>query len=249
MLRRAWRKIYWQLIHPVRRAIDMRRASAGDREKLHAVRLVEPYTMVGFERLMNAWDLVKQAEARKLDGDIVECGVFKGGSAAVMMMASRPPRRVWLFDSFEGLPEPTPEDGAMARHYASDRSSGALAPIDQCVGPLEMVEELFFQKLGTERSRVEIRKGWFQDTLPRAANELGPIAVLRLDGDWYESTRVCLEHLHDHVVPGGYVIIDDYGYWEGCRRAVDEFLANRGLNVKLVPVDDSGVWYEVPMLN
>ncbi|HUP59862.1 MAG TPA: TylF/MycF/NovP-related O-methyltransferase [Thermoanaerobaculia bacterium] len=94
--------------------------------------------------------------------------------------------------------------------------------------------------------RVEIRKGWFQDTLPSAKHEIGSIAVLRLDGDWYESTRVCLDNLYDLVAPGGYVIIDDYNYWEGCKRAVDEFLAARGLGVALVAVGDSAVWWEVP---
>ena len=73
--------------------------------------------------------------------------------------------------------------------------------------------------------------------------------MLRLDGDWYESTRVCLEHLHDLVVPGGFVIIDDYGYWEGCRRAVDEFLASRrpDFKVTVIPVDACAVWWQAPV--
>jgi O-methyltransferase len=228
------------------RALQIRRAAAGDRQKLHAVQLVQPYTMVGFERLMNAYDMVKRAEAKRLPGAIVECGVYKGGSAAVMTMAASPQRKVWLFDSFEGLPEPTPEDGAMAVEYAGHRAGGALEPIGQCVGPLDVVKELFFRKLALDPARVAIRQGWFQDTLPAARHEIGPIAVLRLDGDWYDSTRVCLENLYDLVIPGGFVLIDDYGYWEGCRRAVDEFIAARRLAVQLIPVDDSGVWFEVP---
>jgi hypothetical protein len=94
--------------------------------------------------------------------------------------------------------------------------------------------------------RIHIRQGWFQETLPVAKHEIGPIAVLRLDGDWYDSTKVCLENLYDLVTVGGFVLIDDYGYWEGCRRAVDEFLASRKLEVALNAVDDSGVWFEVP---
>jgi hypothetical protein len=223
----------------------MRRLAGGDRRKLRLTRLVEPYTMVGYRRLMNAYDLVLEAERRGLRGAVVECGVFKGGSAAVMAMAD-PRRRIWLFDSFEGLPEPSAEDGAAALAYAGDRGGGALQPINRCVGPLDVVKELFFERLEIEPERVEIRQGWFQDTLPAAAREVGPIAVLRLDGDWYESTRVCLEQLYDLVVPGGFVIIDDYGYWEGCRRAVDEFLAGRDLAVRLAQVDDSAVWWEVP---
>jgi O-methyltransferase len=245
-LKRLWRAVYWNLLYPLHRALQVRRAAAGDEKKLAAVKLVEPYTMVGFARLLNAYDLVKRAEEKRLPGAIVECGVFKGGSAAMMTMAASPDRKVWLFDSFEGLPEPTAEDGAMAVEYAGDRASGALEPIGQCVGPLDVVKELFFEKLGVAPSRVEIRQGWFQETLPTARNEVGAIAVLRLDGDWYDSTKVCLDNLYDLVIRGGFVIIDDYGYWEGCRRAVDEFLAARGLQVTLHVVDDSGVWFEVP---
>lgn len=242
-MKRIWRAVYWNLVYPMHRKLLVRRAAAGDREKLRAVELVQPYTMVGFERLMNAWDVVKRAEARRLPGAIVECGVFKGGSAAVMTMAASRDRHMWLFDSFEGLPEPTAEDGAMAAEYSGDRAGGALDPIGQCVGPLDVVKELFFEKLRVDPSRVHIRQGWFQQTLPAARHEIGPIAVLRLDGDWYDSTKVCLENLYDLVIAGGFVVIDDYGYWEGCRRAVDEFFAARKLEVDLVQVDDSGVWF------
>jgi hypothetical protein len=245
-VKRLWRAVYWNLLYPLHRALQMRRAAAGDAKKLTAVKLVQPYTMVGYERLLNAYDLVCRAEEKRLAGAIVECGVFKGGSAAMMTMAASPERKVWLFDSFEGLPEPTAEDGAMAVEYAGDRASGALEPIGQCVGPLDVVKELFFEKLGVAPSRIEIRQGWFQETLPTARHEVGTFAVLRLDGDWYDSTNVCLDNLYDLVISGGFVIIDDYGYWEGCRRAVDEFLAARGLHVTLNVVDDSGVWFEVP---
>ena len=249
-MKRLWRALYWNVLHPAHRAWNMRRAARGDPRKLHAVKRVQSYTMVGFERLMNAYDIVRRAEGKGLAGAIVECGVFKGGSAAVMTLAASPQRRIWLFDSYAGLPEPTAEDGQKSVEYSGHRvredDRGALEPIGECVGPLDVVKELFFEKLAVDPSRVMIRQGWFQDTLPHSRYEIGTIAVLRLDGDWYDSTKVCLENLYDLVVPGGFVIIDDYGYWEGCRRAVDEFLAARGLNVTLVTVDDSGVWFEVP---
>jgi len=244
-LKRLWRAVYWNLLYPLHRAMQVRRAAAGDAKKLRALKLVEPYTMVGLPRLLNAYELVERAEAKGLHGAIVECGVFKGGSAAMMTMASSPQRKVWLFDSFEGLPEPTVEDGEKAMDYSGHRVTGALEPIGQCVGPLDVVKELFFDKLQIDAARLEIRQGWFQETLPTAKHEIGPIAVLRLDGDWYDSTKVCLENLYDLVIAGGFVIIDDYGYWEGCRRAVDEFLAARKLSVELHVVDDSGVWFEV----
>jgi len=237
--------LYGSAIHPIGREARFRIATAGDPQKRRTLKLIAPYTMVGLRRLVNAWDLVKRADTAGLPGAIVECGVYKGGSAGVMAAAS-PARTIWLFDSFKGLPEPTAPDGPKARAFAGGRSTGALRPIDQCVGPLDCVHELFFEVLGLERSRVEIRAGWFQETLPRACRDIGPIAVLRLDGDWYESTRVCLEHLHDLVVPGGFVIIDDYGYWEGCRCAVDEFLALRrpDFQVKVIPVDACAVWWQ-----
>jgi hypothetical protein len=246
LVRRAWRAVYWSLLHGPLERIDKRRRARGNPDALRLLPIVEPYTMAGYARLINAYDVVRRAEDAGIPGAIVECGVFKGGAAAMMTMASSPARIVWLFDSFEGLPEPTAEDGAKAVEYAGDRGGGVLQPIDRCVGPLELVEELFFDKLHVGRERVMIRKGWFQDTLPLAKHEIGPIAVLRLDGDWYESTKVCLDNLYDLVAPGGFVIIDDYGYWEGCRRAVDELIAARHLRIELIPIDDSGVWFRVP---
>ena len=94
------------------------------------------------------------------------------------------------------------------------------------------------------RINVIIVKGWFQDTLILNQIRIGPIALLRIDGDWYESTKVCLECLFDNVANGGYVIIDDYGFFPGCRKAVDEFLASRGLKVQFIPVDYSRVYFK-----
>jgi O-methyltransferase len=243
--RQIWRKLYWGAIHPISSAVSFHLSTASEPEKRRVLKLVAPYTMVGRPRLLNAWDLVKRAELAGIEGAVVECGVFKGGTSAVMASAASATRKIWLFDSFEGLPEPKDIDGVKAREYAGGRSMGTLSSIERCVGPLASVHELFFDVLHIDPSRVEIRKGWFQDTVPKARHEIGPIAVLRLDGDWYESTQVCLEHLYDLVVPNGFVIIDDYGYWEGCRRAVDEFVSARELSVDPIPIDDAGVWWQV----
>ena len=88
-----------------------------------------------------------------------------------------------------------------------------------------------------------IHRGWFQETVPHAAREIGPLAVLRLDGDWYESTRVCLEHLFDNVVEGGVIIIDDYGTFSGCRMATDEFFASRGIHAEFETIDGDVVLF------
>ncbi len=213
---------------------------------------VMPYTMVGYKRLSNAYELSGKAEAENVLGAFVEFGVWKGGAAGVMAAAAlrhaqdkqTQPRMTWLFDSFEGLPEPTEKDGAYAAEYALEHTSGRLRSIEKCVGPIEDVEKLFFSVLRIEREHVRIEKGWFQETLPGAKQELSQIAILRIDADWYESTAYVLEELYGQVTPGGWVIVDDYGHWEGCKKAVDEFFERRGINPQLIPIDETGVYFQ-----
>jgi O-methyltransferase len=248
-VRRAYRRFYWSVMAPLSDVWLFRSRTFGYPGAARLFKTVEPYTMVGLPRLLNAFELARCVETSDMRGAIVECGVFKGGCVGLMAKVSADAgakRKVWLFDSFEGLPQPTALDGAMAEEYSDSPTSGELVAIDRCVGLLETVEELLFDKLQLRRENIVIRKGWFQDTLPAAKDEIGEIAILRLDGDWYESTKVCLENLYDRVVAGGFVIIDDYGYWEGCKRATDEFLANRGLSVRLAPIDSSGVFFVKP---
>jgi len=216
-------------------------------EKRRLFLRVKPYTMSSVRRLDNVYQLANAVETAQLPGAFVECGVWNGGCGAVMAYVAKRAnsgRVTWFFDSFEGLPEPVALDGTNAALYARSRTSGELKTIDQCVGSQERVEEVLFDRLRIDRAAVQIRKGWFQNTIPAAANEIGPIAILRLDGDWYESTKVCLENLFDNVVPNGYVIIDDYGFWEGCAKAVDEFLERRGLSVTLEPIDYAGRYFQ-----
>ncbi len=208
---------------------------------------VLPYTMVEYERLANAYEVARKAEKNKIRGAFVECGVWKGGAAALMAHAAKEAksgRKTWLFDSFEGLPEPTKEDGLQARTYASDRDSGRLASIQKCVGPLEDVRRLFFSILKLNAEDIYFGKGWFQDVLSKEKQNVGEIAVLRLDADWYESTKCALENLYDNVVPGGYILVDDYGHWEGCKKAVDEFLSSRNIKANLQKVDYAGVYFQ-----
>ncbi|MEI7782589.1 MAG: TylF/MycF/NovP-related O-methyltransferase, partial [Planctomycetota bacterium] len=128
-------------------------------------------------------------------------------------------------------------------------TAGRLGPLtgfyDAFGGPgtLEENVALLERTIGYDARKIHYHKGWFQVTLPTDASGVGPIAILRLDGDWYASTRICLEHLYDLVVPSGFVIVDDYGTYDGCRRAVDEFIAGRGLDVQLQPVDSDCVYW------
>jgi hypothetical protein len=97
--------------------------------------------------------------------------------------------------------------------------------------------------MGIAENRVVIHSGWFQSTLPNLGSELHSIAVLRLDGDWYESTKICFDYLYDRVSPGGVILLDDYFCWEGCRKATDEFRVARGLKEPIIRIDsDSGYW-------
>lgn len=207
---------------------------------------VRPFTMVPYEGLFNVHELANLIEDKKIPGAFVECGVWKGGCSALMAAVAKKKgggRLTWLFDSFEGLPEPTGMDGVEARKLAKNRISGELRPIGEAVGTLESVEEVF-SKLKIDPQTIKIVKGWFQDSLPNYKDKIGPISLLRLDGDWYESTKTCLENLYDHVVPGGYIIIDDYGHWEGCQKAVDAFLGNRELSVPFIKAGYSVVYFQ-----
>ena len=111
------------------------------------------------------------------------------------------------------------------------------------MGPIEDNRELLFQEIRYPEKKVHFHQGWFEETLPKDAPGIGKIALLRLDGDWYSSTKVCLDHLYSHVSKFGVVVIDDYGHWEGCRKAVDEFLAKLGSPVMLHHVDYTGRYW------
>lgn len=219
----------------------------GNYEKKYKTKLTYellPYTMGGSKALENAFDIVFKAESKKLKGAIVECGVAEGGTSAMMAMTSKnfssEKRIKWLFDSYEGLPEPTDED------YIGNKTGEFIRPLPKgaCLGTIDQVSELMFDKLKFSKVEVFLIKGWFQETLPVMKSKIGKIAVLRLDGDWYESTKVPLENLFDQVVVGGFVIIDDYATCYGSKKALDEFLDTRGLEVFLNEDGRGGVWFE-----
>ncbi len=192
------------------------------------------------------WDQSCQVLQTDIPGSFVECGVWRGGSAAVMASAIRhcgQARDLHLFDSFEGLPEPTERDGTMAKEYSGGRASGTLRSVDQCKAGLEEVQAFLLDRLRLDPSKIHFHVGWFQDTLPRIAPQLGPIALLRLDGDWYESTLLCLEHLYPKVSPGGMIVMDDYWAWEGCRKATDKYREINQIKTPISRIDvDAGYW-------
>ncbi|GEM_PF-1227785 len=206
-------------------------------------KLIRPHTMLSEARLYSLFSLVKRICVENLPGNVVECGVAGGGSTALMALVikrySQQPRWLYAFDSFEGLPAPTTID----KHEGAPAESTGWGT-GTCAGSEEHLRNLCTQ-LGIV-DVVKPIKGYFQDSLPRMRNWVGMIALLHLDGDWYESTQVILQQFYDRIVNGGILQIDDYGYWEGCRRAVHEFETTRSLKFDLKPIDDTGVWCVKP---
>lgn len=201
-----------------------------------AIERVRPFTMLSEPALQELALQVSAVLAYDIAGSIVECGVWRGGAsflaADVLGHAGADDRKVWLFDSFEGLPDAKPVDGGAALAYARRRDDPGY--FDNCRASLEEVSETA-AALGLA-SQVEIVKGWFDETLETSRDRIGPIAILRLDCDWYESTKSALNLLYDQVTPGGLISIDDYFTYEGCALAVHEFLGERGLHHRIEPV-------------
>jgi O-methyltransferase len=193
-------------------------------------------TMVGRRRLHNLRALIEQAIADGIPGDILEAGVWRGGASilarAVLAAYAVTDRRVIVADSFEGLPPPSEEFPA-----DSDATFHTLADL---AVPLDVVRANF-DRFGLLDDQVVFLKGWFRDTMPLV--DAKALAVLRLDGDMYESTFVPLMHLYDRVSPGGWVIVDDYQLMRACRRAVKDFFADRGIRPRLRKIDHIGVYF------
>lgn len=214
-----------------------------DAEFCELFAVVRPYTMLSVERLFSLYTLAKDLCRRDLLGDFVECGVAGGGSsallAAVTARHSKRPRRVYACDTFQGMPVP----GSVDRHAGQSANATGWGT-GTCAAPVDSLIEVC-RKLGVEHL-VEPVRGLFAETLPTVRERIGPVALLHADGDWYDSTRDVLTNLYDQVVEGGRFQIDDYGYWEGCRRAVDDFQVQRGLRFELIPIDGTGVWLEKP---
>jgi O-methyltransferase len=218
---------------------------AGDRAGLfraQAVHKMMPYSLVGASGLEATYDAATELVKNQIPGDFVECGVARGGCAALMATVATqdlPVRKMWLFDSFEGLPAPTRED-----YSQNQESTGKhVRPLvrGSCLGTKEQVEELLFCRFGFARDSISLVPGWFQNTLPVWKQRISKIALLRIDGDWYESTICCLDNLYDSVSPGGAIIIDDYGVCFGCKKAVHEFFSKHNIHPRLIPDNRGGV--------
>lgn len=193
----------------------------------------EAETMIGMKRLDNLHHCIKTVVRDGIEGDLAETGVWRGGATIFMRGALAAygdrARAVWVADSFRGLPKPDP------KRYPADEGD-ELWTIEQLAIPLEEVKANF-ARYGLLDDRVRFLEGFFRDTLPTAPIEV--LAVLRLDGDLYESTMEALQALYDRVSPGGFVIVDDYSL-ETCKAAVDDFRARREIVTPLERIDWTG---------
>lgn len=203
---------------------------------------VVAHSMIGRQRIANLRMVCSDVIAKRVPGDFIETGVWRGGACILMRGVLKAfgdtKRTVWVADSFEGLPKPNPE------LYAADAGDKHHTLTFLAVS-LEQVQDNF-RRYGLLDDQVRFLKGWFRDTLPSAP--ISKLAVLRLDGDMYESTMDGLVNLYHKVSPGGYVIIDDYNAVKGCRRAVKDFLTRLGPAGAVIKqeIDGTGVFWQIP---
>ena len=222
-----------------------RSKSPNDLDKFNAnvFEQVSQFTMTSAERINALVDAVQYVSRRGVEGAFVECGVWKGGSAmaaALTFKALTDFREFFLYDTYEGMSAPTDLDVSIQGNAASERFNELK--IDEnssawCASPLDEVK-LNFSSTGYPIDLAKFIKGKVEDTIPQ--NMPQKISVLRLDTDWYESTKHELEYLFPLLSKGGVVIIDDYGHWQGAKQAVDEYLASNNITLLLNRVDYTG---------
>jgi O-methyltransferase len=209
-------------------------------DEVDIIREVRPWTRTSAERIYALIQAVRYVKTNAIKGAIVECGVWKGGSMAAvartLLQVQGAERDLYLFDTFQGMTEPSSEDIDYSGNQASDLLQEK--PSFKCSGaPLEFVKKVLYAT-GYPKERIHFIRGRVEETVPSSAPD--SISLLRLDTDWYESTRHELVHLFPRISTGGVIIIDDYGHWRGCRKACDEYFAQNGIPILLNRTDYTG---------
>lgn len=194
----------------------------------------QDFSMIPVETYIGNLKLSEQF--KHVHGCLVECGVWRGGMIAGVIELLGNDRKCFLFDSFEGLPNAKEIDGHAANAWQNDKNSPMY--LDNCKAEMSFAEKAM-KMSGSEK--YKLTKGWFSDTLPQFNFE-EKIAILRLDGDWYDSTMDCLTNLFGKVTKGGIIIIDDYYVWDGCSRAIHDYLSKNNLTEKIRQSPD-GICY------
>ncbi|MEC9091500.1 MAG: TylF/MycF/NovP-related O-methyltransferase [Planctomycetota bacterium] len=213
-------------------------------ETLEVVLSVEPYTMTSPERIEALCNAVHHISTSKIGGDIVECGVWRGGSmmaiAHCLQQQEDTHRKLHLYDTFEGMP-PAQEVDRDFTNTSADKLLEVQEKLDpQSIWCYSGIDEVKKNMAATcyPDNLIRLVPGRVEETL--AFDLPDQIALLRLDTDWYESTKVSLEQLYPRLVPGGVLIIDDYGHWQGCRKAVDDYFYKTDQKILLQRIDYTG---------
>jgi len=196
------------------------------------IRTVRAYSMLSYINLFFLQELARRSDALGLLGDFVECGVYRGGSAGVLgyqAMRSHANRMLWLYDAFAGMPAATKMDDDHSR-----------AIVGKFVGS-EAQTHRILRRLDVPESRYKIVRGWFEDTLPKA--DFHRISLLHVDCDFYEPVKLVLETFYPRIEPNGFVVLNDYGSFAGCRAATDEFLARKTLQISPLTQIDQDAYY------
>ncbi|ERT04472.1 glycosyl transferases group 1 family protein [Lyngbya aestuarii BL J] len=205
------------------------------------LKIVRPYTLLSEERLFSLYSLAKQVCLEDIPGNFVECGAYKGGAsaliAAIIKRYTLRPRLLYAFDTFEGMPDPT--DADLHNGIPANQTGFGAGTLD---APIRENLDQVCQLLDV-RDIVKPVQGLFNETLPQYKKEIGDIAFLHADGDWYESTMDIFNNLYENVVFGGNIQVDDYGHWEGCKKAIHEFEKLQEESFNLHQIDYTGVWF------
>lgn len=217
-----------------------------DFEEIHQkiIEKVEPFTMTSQERIYGLIEAVKYLVKNNIPGDVVECGVWKGGSmlaiAEILTQMNNVHRDLFLYDTYEGMSEPSEHDMAFTNQKAAEfliSNEEKKENLFWAYSSLDVVKQTM-SYTAYPKNKIHYVKGKVEDTIPAVVP--GDIALLRLDTDWYESTKHELVHLFPKLVKGGVLIIDDYGFWKGARKAVDEYFHDTNTQILLNRLDDTG---------
>jgi O-methyltransferase len=216
-----------------------------DDEAIEIIKAINPYTMTSIERQFALIQAVRYIIKANIPGSIVECGVWRGGSmmavAYTLQQLDKDDRDLYLFDTYEGMTIPTDVDINYKGEPAKNKFEQQKKAGDTCDWCYATIEDVKRNLLDTKYNvdRIKFIKGKVEDTIPQSAPD--QISLLRLDTDWYESTRHELIHLFPRISRGGVLIIDDYGYWRGSRKATDEYLAKENMtSILLNRIDYTG---------
>ena len=215
-----------------------------DKDFFELAKQCKPYTMTSTERLYSVYKSVEYCIINNIKGDFVECGVWKGGSSMMIALSllknNVTDKKIYLYDTFEGMSEPTENDVNYANHKAEKKYQETLNEgigSDWCRPEIDEVKKNLYST-GNPKENIIFVKGKVEDSIPKTIPN--HIALLRLDTDWYESTKHEMDNLYPILSKNGVLIIDDYGHWRGCRKAIDEFFAKNNVSILLNRIDYTG---------